>query len=614
VLSFDNVSKSYGSRLLFENATFNINPYDRIGLIGRNGHGKSTLIKMIIGEESIDSGNIAIPKNYKIGYLSQKIEFSQSTVIDEVMLGFNNIEDAFEYKAEKILFGLGFDKKDLLRSPLDFSGGFQVRLNLVKILLSEIDLLLLDEPTNYLDLISIRWLKDFLSRWRGELILITHDRYFMDSVITHTVGIHRNRVRKIAGRTENFYTQIAKDEEIYEKTRLNDEIKRKELERFISRFKAKASLASRAQSRVKTLSKMDKKDKLERIKDLEFSFRYKDFRSKQLMRIDNLKFGYTPEKTLIDNFSIIIGDNEKIAIIGKNGKGKSTLLRLFAGLLTPTEGIVTYHNGISKGYFEQTNITSLNSSNTVEEEISTASENLSRSEVRGIAAAMLFSQDEALKKINVLSGGEKSRVMLAKIVATPLNLIMLDEPTNHLDIDATDGLIEALDVFDGSVIFVTHNEMLLKSLATRLIIFQGEYPYIFDGSYDQFLEKIGFDDEAISVKQSNSRVVKLDRKEIKRLKAELISKRNLLIKDIDIKINEYEENICISEERISILNNEAIGLASSGDGVKIGEVTKEILTLTDLIDNKFKQLDNISKERVKILEELNSKIDELQNQ
>ncbi|MBW1814855.1 MAG: ABC-F family ATP-binding cassette domain-containing protein, partial [Deltaproteobacteria bacterium] len=268
----ENLTKGYGDYTLFDAASFNINKGERVGLVGRNGHGKTTLFRMIYGEEKWDSGSIVVPKNYRVGYVKQKIEFTRKTVLEEGMTGLSAGEKDHFWKVEKILAGLGFSNTDMQRHPEEFSGGYQVRLNLAKVLVAEPDLLLLDEPTNYLDITSIRWIEHFLLRWPHELILITHDRSFMDKIVTHVMGIHRRKMRKIAGATEKYYVQLAQDEEIYEKTRANDEKRRKEIEQFITRFRAKARLANMVQSRVKTLSKMEKKEKLEKIKTLEFSF------------------------------------------------------------------------------------------------------------------------------------------------------------------------------------------------------------------------------------------------------------------------------------------------------------------------------------------------------
>lgn len=609
MISFDNVCKSYGTRILFENVTFNINKGERIGLVGRNGYGKTTLMRIITAEEEADSGKISIPKNYKVGFLKQHIKFSANTVIDEVMKGLSLEESNEKWKAEKILSGLGFSQEDMERNPQDFSGGFQVRITLAKTLLQNPDLLLLDEPTNYLDIVSIRWLKSFLNSWKGELLLITHDRQFMDDIITHTAGIHRGKIRKISGKTDKFYEQIARDEEIYEKTRINDEQKRKEMEQYITRFRAKARLAGLVQSRIKTLNKMEKKEKLEAIKNLEFSFKYKPITSKQIMRAENISFSYNKVDYLIKDLSIIIGSEDKIAVIGKNGKGKSTLLKILAGKLQADSGNVIYHTGCIKGYYEQTNVSSLNPESTIEEEIQSVSDTLDRSYVRNICGAMLFEQDNALKKIKVLSGGEKSRVMLGKIIAQPLNVLMLDEPTNHLDMDACDSLIEAVDNFSGAVIMVTHNEMFLHALATKLIVFQDEYPYIFEGTYEEFLEKEGWKEE-IGVKEKEVKT-KLNKKDARKLRSEIIAEKNKIIKPLEEKSLILENNITKYEEEVNELNKLLIEASSLNNGQQIGEYGKRLAELNKLIDNDFMELDEVVTELEAKKQEYNEKLNQI---
>ena len=491
MISFENISKSYGGQVLFENAGFKINGKERIGLIGRNGHGKTTLLRMIINDDEIDQGNIIIPKNYRIGYVKQHLTFTEDTVLKEGILGLREEESDQHWKVEKILAGLGFSKSDMQKNPLDFSGGFQVRLNLAKVLTNEPDLLLLDEPTNYLDITSVRWIKQFLLAWQNELILITHDRNFMDKIVTHIVGIHRQTVRKIPGDTGKYYTQIALDEEIHEKTRVNDDKKRKEIELFVSRFRAKARLASMVQSRVKALSRMEKKDKLENVSDLEFTFRSSPFKGKQVLQAENLNFGYTSDKLLVKDVNLTIDPNDRVCVIGKNGKGKTTLLKILGGIIEPDTGKVILNPGVERGVYEQTNVISLNAENTVVDELCYCHPDVDNQQARNICGSMMFEGDSALKKIKVLSGGEKSRVMLGKLLVTPLNLILLDEPTNHLDMQSCDSLLSAIDNFDGSVVMVTHNEMYLHAIAKKLIVFKDDKIFMFNGTYAEFLEKEG---------------------------------------------------------------------------------------------------------------------------
>ncbi len=290
MLTITNLNKSFGGQSIFDNISFNINPGEKIGLTGRNGHGKTTLFRMIINEEHPDSGDISIPKNYKIGYVNQTLNFTKDTIIDETCFGLPEKHKDDRWRAEKILFGLGFSDHDMNLHPDLFSGGYQVRLNLAKVLISEPDLLLLDEPTNYLDVVAIRWLSSFLIQWKGELMLITHDRGFMDRVITDTVGIHRKKIKKVTGTTDKLYGQVLKEEEIFEKTRINDEKKRKEAEVFITRFRAKARLAGLVQSRIKALEKKQVLDKLDKIKTLDFSFSYEPSPAKVLMKISELTY------------------------------------------------------------------------------------------------------------------------------------------------------------------------------------------------------------------------------------------------------------------------------------------------------------------------------------
>ena len=439
MLQVTNIDKSYGKQVLFDGVSFTVNPRERVGLIGRNGHGKSTLFRMILGEEHQDSGTITVLSGYTMGHLSQHIHFTENTVLQEACLSLPNNEDHIDetYKAEAILHGLGFTNEDFNTPPSSLSGGYQVRLNLAKVLVSETNLLLLDEPTNYLDIVSIRWLTRFLRAWRNELIIITHDREFMDSVTTHTMIIHRCKIRKIAGGTQKLYDQILMEEEIYEKTRQNDEKKRKEIEQFINRFRAQATKASAVQSRIKALARHEKLDKLEEIKTLDFKFRSAPFEAKWLMTIEDLLFSFSSgNPKLIEGLSFAVGKKDRIAVIGKNGKGKTTLLNLLSNELSPTSGEVKVHSNTKIAYFGQTNINRLMPSRTALEEIMESHPDHSHTIARSICGLMMFEGDSALKKVNVLSGGEKSRVLLGKLLVSPSNLLLLDEPTNHLDMES----------------------------------------------------------------------------------------------------------------------------------------------------------------------------------
>jgi ATP-binding cassette subfamily F protein 3 len=600
MIQVENVSKSFGDRVLFDGISFKLNSKERLGLVGRNGHGKTTLFRLIIGEEQPDSGIVVIPKNYRIGYVRQQLEFIKNTILEEGMTALPEPERDYYWKVEKILMGLGFSMQNLRGNPQELSGGYQVRLNLAKALIADPDLLLLDEPTNFLDITSIRWIVNFLKIWPHELMLITHDRGFMDQLVTHTMGIHRRKVRKIAGNTYKYYSQIAREEEIYEKTRIKDERRRKEIEQFITHFRAKARLANLVQSRVKTLQKTQKREKLEKLRILEFSFRSSPFAAKHVLTARKVFFTYSQHRPLVENFTISVGAGERVCVVGPNGMGKSTLMKLLAGELQPQAGEITYHPALKKGFFEQTNIKSLIDSRTVEEEILYSSPDVDRQLARNICGAMMFSGDEALKKISVLSGGEKSRVMLGKVLATPVNLLLLDEPTNHLDMESSDALLAAIDSFDGTVIMVTHNEMFLHALADRLIVFRKEGIEVFEGSYQRFLEKGGWGDDARSQQKlredgnDHEKITKLKKKDLRRRRSEIISRRSKAIKPLELRMTRTENEIGARENELERLN-QAMQLASRNqDGRRIAELSQEIHSCRSAIDRLFEELEKIN--------------------
>ena len=489
------LSISFSGHEVFSEGNFIINRGEKVGLIGRNGSGKSTFLKLILKKLEPDSGEVEIPRGYRIGHLEQHIHFTHETVLDEICSVLPEGREHEGWKGENILYGLGFTYDDLYKDPKKFSGGYQVKLNLAKLLLMEPQMLLLDEPTNYLDIHSIRWLKEFLQEWEGELILITHDRAFMDSVISHTLIIHRNAFKKVPGNTVGLKEKIAAEEEIYEKTRLNEEKQRQKTQEWIDRFKAKASMASRAQSRAKMLEKQDVKEKLVDVATLDFQFTHKPYGSKEnMIEVEGLAFGYSPDHPLIKNLSFKIADGDKICVIGKNGKGKSTLLKLLTQDLAPLHGNIKINNKTDIGYFGQMNIDRLDKNSTIYEELQKVDEKLPQTRVRQVCGNMMFSSDLANKEISVLSGGEKSRVMLGKILLKGANLLLLDEPTNHLDMESCEALMEAIKNFPGAVVMVTHDEYFLEQIANRLIIFDDNRTFTFDDSYEFFLKRVGWKD------------------------------------------------------------------------------------------------------------------------
>jgi len=535
MLQVEGMTITFQGEPLFSEAGFTLQTGEKCGLVGRNGSGKSTLFRLLMGQEIPDAGTITTKRDYRIGMLDQHIRFSQPTLLEEGALGLRPQDEGHLYKIEAILFGLGFKEEDLDRPPTSFSGGYQLRIHLAKVLVSEPDCLLLDEPTNYLDIVSIRWFTRFLKQWKGEVILISHDREFMDSVTTHTMGIHRKKLRKVTGGTIAFYEQIIQEEEIHEKTRLNLEKKRAHVQAFIDRFGAKATKAAQAQSRAKLIGRIPTLEKLMALENLSFQFKEIPFLGHKMADLNEIDFSYT-DSPLIQNLSLSIERQERIAIIGKNGRGKSTILRLLAGELPPKNGHRKLAENTAIGYFGQTHIDRLSPQHTIEDEISSGNPKLNLTEVRALAGLMMFSGDKAEKPISVLSGGERSRVLLGKILATPCNLLLLDEPTHHLDMESIEALIDALEEFEGAVVLVTHSELILRRLPLdKVLVCHEGSQKLFLGTYDDFLEKGGWGDEKGELKKKDKLEIKKKASPAPRKNPQEIAKLEEKISELEVK-------------------------------------------------------------------------------
>lgn len=605
MIQVDGLTMAYHGIPLFRQATFSVQPGERCGLVGRNGSGKSTLFRILTGIESEDGGTISIRKGYSIGMLDQHIRFTKDTILEEAALGLRGADTNSLYKAEMILFGLGFVEEDMDQSPADLSGGYQLRLHLAKVLISEPDCLLLDEPTNYLDIVSIRWFARFLQQWKGEFILISHDREFMDSVTTHTMGIHRQKVNKIQGDTVAYVEQLLQEEEIHERTRQNIEKKRAHLQSFIDRFGAKASKAAQAQSRQKMLQRIPSLEKLKDIYNLDFHFNEASFPGHKMLEATDICFSYNhqADQNLIDHLSLTIENGDRIAIIGKNGRGKSTILRLLTEELKAQSGKIACSERLRIGYFGQTNIDRLHPKHTVEEEVSIANPSLSRTEVKGICGLMMFSGDRAEKPIAVLSGGERSRVLLGKILATPCNLLLLDEPTHHLDMESIEALIDALEDFPGAVLIVTHSELILKRLALdKIVVCTRNQQKLFLGGYEEFLEKDGWHEEDDGGKPKKKTPEVIDRKQ---RRAELINERAKAVKPHDQEIQKREIKLAQLEKEQQEAS-EALAAASGS-----AELAKTIAVRQKQIDRLYQELESLVVKRDTCYEELTRQIDAL---
>lgn len=494
MLTVSGLTKFYGNQMLFNDVSLNIGPKERVGLIGRNGTGKTTFLKILLGEESPQEGEIEMPNGYRVMSLEQHLKFDGKTVLEQVSSALPNHSESETWKAKSILMGLGFNVSDFDRPPTEFSSGFQVRIRLAEALVSESDLLLLDEPTNYLDILSLRWLERYLKSWNGSFILVTHDQHFMNLVVSHTVMIHRGKMRKMAGGPIKMIEHVQRDEASYEKTRVNQERKRAKQNEFIRKFRAGARSAGLVQSRIKALSKQEVKEKLELVPKVKFHFKSIPCKSDSVISATDVSFSYNPDVPLIKDFSLTTFPSDRIAIIGRNGKGKSTLLKILHQSLRPDSGTVRMPPTLAISYFGIDSIQELNPEKSILEEL-IAMPNTTEQAVRNLCGALLFRGDDVKKKIRTISGGEKSRVCLGKALLYPSQLLMLDEPTNHLDMESVQALTEAIEKYQGTVLFVTHNEAMLSRLATRLVLFDNEEIQVLDYGYDKFLSLGGWSEE-----------------------------------------------------------------------------------------------------------------------
>jgi len=597
MLNVGNLSKAYGRQLLFEDASFQVAPGERVGLVGRNGTGKTTLFRILLGEEEPDAGSVTVPAGYRIGHLAQQLVFRHGTVLEEAVSALPPREDGADetYRAKAVLTGLGFGEPEQSRRPDELSGGFQVRLNLARVLLSGANLLLLDEPTNYLDVVSIRWLGRFLRSWRGELLLVTHDRGFMDGVTTHTMAIHRGGIRKLPGGTEKLWEQILQEEAIHEQTRQNDERRRAEAEAFISRFRAQATRARAVQSRIKSLARHERLAKLSEIRDLDFRFAEAPFPGKRMMEVRDLSFGYDAGLPLIEGLSFQVAPGDRIAVVGPNGRGKTTLLRLLAGELAPSSGAVKPSQNLKIGHFGQMNADRLSPELSVEEEVRQANPLLSRTQVRTLCGAMMFGGAAAEKRVSVLSGGERSRVLLGKILASPVNLLLLDEPTNHLDQESVDAFVAAVDAFGGAVILVTHVERILEALATRLVVFDGGKAEVFHGGYADFLERVGWRGEAeqTALERRESRP---GRRDLRRERAETVARRSRELGRLRRSIAALEAEIIGLEKQLARDDAAIVEAAVRNDGVAIRALSPAVSAARGRIEALFGEMTALAEE------------------
>ncbi len=545
MISFSNINKQYGKQLIFVDASFQLNPGDKVGLVGPNGAGKTTLFRMVTGEETADDGDVSVPRKLTVGYFRQDVEeMAGRTVLDEAIAGsgragdlhheleqlqqgledparanemdkilarFGEVQEEYEHlggytleaNAREVLHGLGFQDDQIDGDVGALSGGWKMRVALARVLLGRPDALLMDEPTNHLDLESIIWLEGFLKSYAGALLMTSHDREFMNRIVTKIADIDSGEIITYSGNYDFYERERAIRDSNQQAAFGRQQAMLAKEQRFIDRFKTHAAKAAQVQSRIKALDKIDKIELPKKRQVVKFEFRVPPRSGDQVAMMEDLHKSYG-HRVIYDGFNLTIRRGERWAVMGRNGAGKSTLLKMIAGATEPDAGTVRLGASLNMGYFAQQSLDILNPDLTVDEQLQRDFPHDSIGSLRSLAGAFQFSGEDVDKKIRSLSGGEKSRLAMARMLFNPPNFLVLDEPTNHLDLATKEMLVEALKNFEGTMIFVSHDRMFLRGLGSRVLELGGETgtdrnPRIYPGSYVEYVQAMGHEAPGIYV-------------------------------------------------------------------------------------------------------------------
>ncbi len=537
MIAFSGISKQYGRQILFVDASFQLNTGEKVGLVGPNGSGKTTLFRMIVGDETPDEGDVSVPRKLTVGYFRQDVEeMGGRPVIEEAIAGsgrvgelhheldalqhamadpdkaddldrilhrFGEVQEEYEHlggyaleaQAREVLHGLGFDDERIDGDVAALSGGWKMRVAMARVLLGRPDVLLMDEPTNHLDIESIIWLESYLKTFAGALLMTSHDREFMNRIVTRIAEIDGGEITAYSGNYDFYERERAIREANREAAYARQQAMLAKEQRFIDRFAAHAAKAAQVQSRVKALEKIEKIELPKKRKVVKFDFRSPSRSGDQVLTLEDVRKAYG-RRVIYDGLSLTVRRGERWAVMGRNGAGKTTLLKMVAGAMAPDSGRVTLGASLKLGYFAQQALDVLDPNLTIDEQLQRDFPHESIGVLRNLAGAFQFSGDDVDKKIRALSGGEKTRLVMARMLLDPPNFLVLDEPTNHLDLATKEMLVEALREFDGTMLFVSHDRAFLRGLSNRVLELGGESgvdaePHAYPGSYVEYVARTG---------------------------------------------------------------------------------------------------------------------------
>ncbi len=604
MLTFSGLSKTLGGRTLFEEASLSITEGERIGLVGPNGAGKTTLIKILLGQESSDEGDIAVIRGTRVGFLPQETAPAGDETVLEVATGVlpgsghdehHMVDGQMLAKAKRILAGLSFRESDYDRPSKELSGGWVMRAHLARLLADEPDLLMLDEPTNHLDLETLIWFQDYLLYYPGALMVISHDREFLNRLCTHTVEIRRSKLNRYTGNYDSYLVQCAANEQTALATQKSQQRRIDQLQEFVDRFGAKNTKATQAQSKLKQIERI--REEMTDIPDnngptMAMTFPQPQRSGQKVITLDDIHFAYGNNR-IYDGIEIRIERGERIVLVGPNGAGKSTLLKLLAGAITAQSGARELGHNVRVGYYAQYRLDMLDASRTVLDEALDTPQRVTEQAVRTILGSFLFRGDDVFKKVKVLSGGEKSRLALVKLLLDPPNFLLMDEPTTHLDMPSIDALVGALKQYQGTLVFISHDVHFIRALANQVIHVRGGKLTRYPGDYQYYLDKTAQTERAgltagdkviqpSSGRRDSAPVLPpADRKEAKRLENENREARAKQKRELQSRVKQLEAEIHKLEARQKAIMAELEKPDSYSKGGNATALNRELAELQD---------------------------------